>query len=434
MSKFPIKKAGTLLLSGIASIYLMPAFANNGFYLTGYGAESVMMGGADVAVARDAFATVNNPSGMTQITGQAAEFELAAFTNPVSTHTDSFGNYRKERKRGENGYASAAYARHFENTPFSAGVGGVVQGGLGWQYSGLNTRFGTRDDASSAFAVIRIAPAAAWKVNDQLSLGVALGINYFSGDQELFPNTSVSPAAFPPSGFAGIRFKGASGIGLNSKWGLQYRPVEDVTIGVTYATQTSIPLKKGELRINLSDPGLGGFGVVRYDDAKLTGLRLPEELALGIAFRPTDRLLVSLQDKWYNWSDAIGTLQITATNPRTPGAPPVITIPSAINLVDQHVIEVGFAYDYDKDTMLTFGINHGSRPIPDNSITPIFQLIQARHYMFGAKRELNEGWYVAGNMEWFAFQSVTYDSPLFGPRANSRHLGIVFHGSVGRRW
>ena len=53
----------------------LSALAINGMYLTGYGNESSMMGGADVAVARDAFAATNNPAGMTQLSGQAFEIE-----------------------------------------------------------------------------------------------------------------------------------------------------------------------------------------------------------------------------------------------------------------------------------------------------------------------------------------------------------------------
>ncbi len=433
MSKNLSVLAFTVSTAAISCIYATPSLANNGFYLNGYGFESSMMGGADVAVARDAFAATNNPAGMTQLVGQAAELEVAAYDS-MGSHTDSFGNYRKPFTNWLGGYANGAYARHFENSSLAAGVAMVVQGGLGTTYRGLNTQFGGRDDASATFATLKLAPAIAWEVNDQLSLGATLGINYFGASQELFPNTSASPSPSLPTGFPGIRFKGASGIGLNSKWGLQYRPAKDVTIGVTYGTQTSIPLKGGNLRINFSNPAFGGLGTVRYDNAKMTGLRLPEELAFGIAFRPTERLLVSLQDKWYNWSDAIKTLQITASNPRTPGAPPTVVIPSAIDFVDQHVIEIGIAYDFDKNNTFLAGINHGSRPIPDNNVSPIFAPIQARFYTFGVKHKINEEWYSAVGVEAYGFQSVTYDSPIFGPRANERHTGFVVHMAVGRNW
>ena len=65
------KLATTSMLTGM--FLSVQAIANNGLYLTGYGMESVMMGGADVAVARDAFAANKNPAGMTQVKGQATD-------------------------------------------------------------------------------------------------------------------------------------------------------------------------------------------------------------------------------------------------------------------------------------------------------------------------------------------------------------------------
>ena len=43
------------------------AHATNGINLIGFGAESTLMGGADVAVARDTSALNTNPAGLTQI-------------------------------------------------------------------------------------------------------------------------------------------------------------------------------------------------------------------------------------------------------------------------------------------------------------------------------------------------------------------------------
>ena len=74
MSKL-IRKIALPIVSGIAmSLLPIYALAANGFYLTGYGNESMLMGGADVAVARDAFAANNNAAGMTQLKGQAFDF------------------------------------------------------------------------------------------------------------------------------------------------------------------------------------------------------------------------------------------------------------------------------------------------------------------------------------------------------------------------
>lgn len=424
MTKLFVSMPMLALTGTLAAVFPACALANNGMYQIGFGIESVMMGGADVAVSRDAFASNNNPAGLTQLTGQTAEVE-AVYIDAISVdHTDPYGNYRKPITNTSSGFGNMAYGRHFENTPYSAGVSLVVQGGLGWVYSGLNVNpafGGGRDDASSLFTIIKLSPGFAWEVNDQLSLGVALGINYMAGKEELFPSTA---------GFPGFRFKDASGMGLNSKWGLQFRPAKDVTIGVTYGTQTSVPLKGGTLSYN--DIATGS-GVVRYDNAKLTGLRMPEELAVGISFRPTPPLLISVQDKWYNWSDAINKLQLTATNPRTAGATSVVIMPSSVDLTDQHAIAIGLAYDYDKDTLLMAGINHSSRAIPDQNLNPIFSLIQARHYTLGFSHKLDAEWQVGSGVQWFPLQVATYDSPVFG-HATERHYAALFHFTLSRYW
>jgi hypothetical protein len=54
--------------------------------------------------------------------------------------------------------------------------------------------------------------------------------------------------------------------------------------------------------------------------------------------------------------------------------------------------------------------------------------------MFGAKYQLHDGWYSAGGVECYPLQSATYDSPIFGPRANERHYAYVFQFALGRNW
>ena len=424
MSGLTMKNLVYATLGWVTSIVSHGAIAGNGMYLIGYGTESALMGGADVAVARDAFAANNNPAGMTRLKGHALDIEVAPFYNWGTDHTDSFGNFRKFSRAGTSAYANGAYAQRIEDSPYAVGVALVVQGGVGWDLPGLNTVFGTRDDASSMFTIVKLAPAVAWKVNERLSLGAALGINYLAGSQEIFPNTSVP-------GFNGFRFNGASGMGVATKWGLQYRPAEDVTIGVTYGTKVSIPLKNGYMRINRSDIGLG---VVRYDNAELQGMRLPEELAIGIAFRPAPSLLTSVQVKHNNWADALNKLTLTASDPRNPLAPATVTLPSVLGASDQDVLELGMAYDYDQDNTIYAGFNRGRRIIPDRYLSPIFALIYSTHYTVGLTHRIDDEWQAAGGIEVYPPKSATYDSPLFGPGATERHNGAVLHLSLARRW
>ena len=117
------------------------AFAANGFYLTGYGNESTFMGGADVAVSRDAFAINNNPAGLTQIDGSLLDINATMFDASGGTHSDNFNNYRREQKTALGGYGNLGYAQHLDGTPFTVGSVFVIQFGLGWTYKNVNTAF-----------------------------------------------------------------------------------------------------------------------------------------------------------------------------------------------------------------------------------------------------------------------------------------------------
>jgi long-chain fatty acid transport protein len=163
------------------------------------------LGGADVAVARDTFATNTNPAGLTQTKSQMLDMYVAPWLTG-NTHTDQNGNYRKRQNTIFGGFVGGGYARHIEETPLTAGMAVFLQGGAGFSYKHLDTVFNTRDEVTSMFAVFKVAPALAWKINDQWSVGGAIALNYAAAVQTLFPNTSAP-------GFQGINFKDAAAMG-----------------------------------------------------------------------------------------------------------------------------------------------------------------------------------------------------------------------------
>jgi long-chain fatty acid transport protein len=66
--------------------------ASNGLNLIGFGTESAMMGGADVAVARDTTALNTNPAGLSRLRGVALDtYSAGAYAIDVG-HSDALGN------------------------------------------------------------------------------------------------------------------------------------------------------------------------------------------------------------------------------------------------------------------------------------------------------------------------------------------------------
>ena len=430
----PIHVRRPLLQAGLASI-LLPTISHaaNVMYLSGYGTESTFMGGADVAVSRDTFAANNNPAGLSQIKGQALDVNMSLFDAEGATHSDSSGNYRVPARNQFGTYGNLGYATHVADSPYTVGVVLVVQGGLGWIYKNIHVPLtldptGTkRDEATSLFSIFKLAPAASWQVNDRLSIGGSVGLNYISGSQTLFPNTSTA-------GFSGINFKDASGYGISAKLGLQYKPVDNVVVGLTYGSKTKLDMSGGTLRANYSASGLG---VVRYDNAQLKGFGLPQEIAVGVAFRPSDTWLISVQDKWYDWSQALSTSTLIAANPRsaTPPGAQQLNLTSQIGALDQHVYSLGAAYDYSEKVTLLGGINYGRRAIPEQNLSPTFQVIQQMHYMFGARYRIDQEWMADAGFERIPQQMVTYNNTAtpFGPSV-ANHSGTILHMTASRRW
>ena len=79
------------LLTGMAPV---AAIATNGLNLIGFGAESVGMGGADTAVARDTTAINTNPAGLGQLAQPAFDgYFNTAFALDLG-HADPIGNDR----------------------------------------------------------------------------------------------------------------------------------------------------------------------------------------------------------------------------------------------------------------------------------------------------------------------------------------------------
>jgi len=147
-------------LSGVALLFALfnpLALATNGINLIGFGTESTLMGGADIAVARDTSALNTNPAGLTQIHGLAFDGFASGLRTFDLTHKDSFGN----EKHADNEYTflgGGGYAASLDSVPCTAGVGLFSQGGAGGVFKSINTAFGNRDDMSSLFGIAKVIP------------------------------------------------------------------------------------------------------------------------------------------------------------------------------------------------------------------------------------------------------------------------------------
>lgn len=405
------------------------AWASNGLNLVGFGAESLGLGSADIAVSRDASAVNINPAGLTQLTGQRFDGYIVPFYSFNFAHSDEFNDdYEMDNPLGI--FASAAYATQALHPDLRLGIGMFASGGTGINYDKLHTRFGTRDEYSAVLAITKVATAVAWQANPQLSLGLGLNVTYSSTRQKIFPDTS--DASNPDAPFFGLRIDGADGLSVNGRIGLQYKQTPNLTLGMSYATETDVKLRNGTATFNYEAIGLGR---VKYRDARIDGFAMAREWGAGFAWQFAPKWMLAGELNWLDWSGALNDARLYATRPDNAAAPKEVSFAQSLDHRDQYVWGLGLAYQWSDRTTLRGGVNISPNAIPDRTLTPTLNLTADGEIDLGFTHRLRNGWEIASAMQLQSIKTERYDNPEqpFGP--SKEDYGVVaFTLQLSRSW
>lgn len=408
------------------------ALANNGLNLIGFGAESVAMGGADIAVARDSSALNTNPAGLTQIAGKQLDIHTAVAFPLDVRHQDIFENNTEVSNR-HIVFGNIGYTQHLTGRPLSLGIGFFAQGGAGNDYREITTVFGTQDDMSSIFRIAKLTAGLAWQAHPDLSFGGSISLFYADMNQKIFPDTSFYNAGPPEQVFFGYELKEMKTLNPGYKLGVMYKPSGRLTIGMAYTSRVNLPLDGGRL---ISDLSALGMGKVTYRDVRAEGLNLPQELGLGIAFKPVNRLLTTVELNWIDWSEAVEHSTLRAADPDNAGAPPVLALTSRMDWRDQIVIATGIAYTRKDGIVFRAGYNYGRNPVPDETLNPLLAAISEHTYTLGIGYPFTSHWDINGGVEYSAPEKVRYTNPElpFGPNAAEINEVLAIHVMLSHRF
>ncbi|WP_018232492.1 OmpP1/FadL family transporter [Thioalkalivibrio thiocyanodenitrificans] len=402
-----------------------PVAANNGLNLIGFGAESITMGGADLAVARDTSALNTNPAGLMRIADRQMDMHHTVAHALDVRHRDGFGNDAEVSNRNIL-LGSLGYARRLPDRPVTVGIGLFAQGGAGNDFRNLTTAFGTEDELSAAFRIAKLTTGLAWQATPTVALGGSVSLFYADLNQRIFPDTSVHEGGAPEEGFFGYALRDMDVLTPGFKLGAMITPSERVSLGLAYTSGVDLSMNGGTLTSDFSALGLGK---VTYRDVRATGTDLPRELGVGVAFRPTPRLLTAAELNWLDWSKAVKRTTLTAAAPDDPDAPPVLAAESDMNWRDQYVIALGMAYDWSDKLILRAGYNYGRNPVPEQHMNPLLAAIARHTYTLGLGYRLAGRWRIDGGLEYVGREKVRFTNPElpFGPDAVAVHEVLAFH-------
>ncbi len=306
-----MKKTKTLLAVLTCLIFLSSFGFSNGLNLNGLGARMVAMGGAFVGLADDFSAVLWNPAGLAQL--NATTFGLSGDII-IPSGTYQFAAYGIDTETESKKYP-AGMVGFF--TPVGdnivAGIGVYTPSGLGASWNGTDLALlsgippaagGTGNPNviwESFIGVVTVSPAIAVNINDMFYLGAALNINYGIFDIERTAGYATVPYLHPVYGLMymnvdlGQYTEKSTGWGFGGTIGALFKPIEQLSIGVSFRTPSKIKFDGDASIENL--PLLGGPESTTFT-REVTS---PMWLGLGLAFHPTENITITADGHYTNW-------------------------------------------------------------------------------------------------------------------------------------
>jgi len=357
-----------ILIAAFAGIFALTSIASgNGFNLNGLGTRAQGMGGAFVGVADDFSAVFWNPAGAAGFRQQLFGF-YAADLIPKATYRlryeisipEVYPIDARTQTSHYLGFLGGYYRQVGPKIVLGLGIG--TPSGLGTTWDGgdfVTTMGGTAYELSSKIAVFSFSPLIAVKLSDRLSVGATVNINRGNFNLKM-------PGGYGDLGEATVDLgqyeENMNGWGIGATFGVLAKPIDTLSIGLTVRTPSTVSFNGLARMSNLSFYGLPDTSDLKR---KITW---PLWIAGGVSFRPVERLLLSADIHWTEWSklDRITTeyLDSAWAGLMEAGGADV----RVLDWADKTQLRLGAEYTLDATTVLRAGYYNDPAPAPDTTL------------------------------------------------------------------
>lgn len=285
-----------------------------------------------------------NPAGLTKVEGTQAQLGVHVLlpkadltdtgtTTPITTTPGT--------EDGGNPYDPTpvpnAFISHQINSKVWVGLGVSAPFGLASDYG--DDWFGRYDSTETELTTIDVQPTVAFKVNDQLSIGGGINIQY--------ADAKLKNAVF--GGTEGEATLKGDDWSYGYNIGVQYRPLESTTFGLNYRSAISHTLD-GNVLIQNS-------GALDRDDSASADLDLPDIATLGVAHKISPKWTVMGQATWFGWNN----FQDIDPEPDTG----TDLAPTVQNYQTTWAFAVGAEYEYSDQWTFRGGLQFDETPTTD---------------------------------------------------------------------
>lgn len=261
-----------------------------GFYLQEQSVSGLGTAYAGAAsTARDASVLYYNPAGITQLKGfnvNAGAHVLVPRANLNDTGSTLFGpaitGVDSDDPVGVTALPNL-FATKQVTDDFWLGVGVTFPFGLGSEYD--DNWFGRYDSIKSDLSTVNIQPTMAYRVNDWLSFGASVDVQY----------VDVELTAAVNDGAEGLRTLEGETTSFGYTAGLTATPWAGTDIGISYRSTVNHEVE-GRLKVE----GTAGSDV---NIAATAQLSTPDIASFGITQALNDKWKVMVQANWFGWNN-----------------------------------------------------------------------------------------------------------------------------------
>lgn len=372
------KQLISVAVSSALMSFALSSHATNGDQMFAMSAAQAGMGGATVAQAQDAVMVLVNPAGMADlgITDVRMDLGFGLLNPPREVNGQESDSDWYMMPTG------AAVFNVNDRLFLGMGLGGIS--GMGVNVNDIYPAMGGNQPVVTTKQVFRFSPAAAYKVNDALTLGASLNV----------VNQSLA-MSFVGGGGTQVNLPQNQQFGFGATLGATYKINPKLQAGLTWVSKTDV----SDMEYNTVS------GKTSFD------MDIPASVAFGLAFKPMPGLLVEADIKRIFFSDVMD--RVTVTNPQ-PGMPGVL----AFGWDDQIVYSIGVKKEMGK-MAVSVGYNYGESPIGPEDVNANLgsTAIVEHHLSFGLTRKFSDK--VSGSFAYTHAFENDLTSSVVGQPANT---------------
>ena len=274
-----------------AAMMVAGAFATQtyaaGFQLSEQSAIQMGRAMAGAGIVGDALSAVHyNPAGMTLLS--RTRMQATGTWVAVNLDYESRDGSVTENGRLKGQTIPAGFITHQINDSLWAGLGLTVPYGMGTEF---DENWGGMDRGTeSMILTFDINPNLAWKVNDKLSVGGGISLQYAKA--ELGFGFGFDVPSFKTAAHANVK-------GDSWAWGwnvgMMFQPVETVRVGLAYRSHIA---HNADGHTTLDINGMGSL----TSDMKVR-IKTPDTITLSATWEATAALRLSGTARWSKWSN-----------------------------------------------------------------------------------------------------------------------------------